>query len=105
MSTRNAVFMCALIAGGMLALPAASHAEVSLSLNIGVPPPAPRVEVVPPPRQGYVWAPGYWRWEGRHHEWIDGRWIEERHGHRWVPERWVHEGPYWRLVPGHWKRV
>ena len=48
----------ALIAPAMFT-PAA--AQVDLSLNIGVPPPAPIYEAVPAPRVGYVWAPGFWR--------------------------------------------
>ena len=104
MSARNVVILCALIAGGVVALPAVSHAQVSLSVNIGVPPPPPRVEAVPPPRSGYVWAPGYWRWEGRRHVWMDGHWERARPGHYWVAERWVQEGRHWRLEPGHWER-
>jgi hypothetical protein len=104
MSARNVVILCTLIAGGMVALPSISHAQVRLSVNIGVPPPPPRVEVVPPPRSGYIWAPGYWRWEGRRHVWMDGHWQMERPGHYWVAERWVQEGRHWRMEPGHWER-
>ena len=104
MSARNVVIMGALIAGGVVALPAVSHAQVSLSVNIGVPPPPPRVEVVPPPRVGYVWAPGYWRWEGRRHVWVGGRWVRARPGEIWVAERWVQEGRHWHMEPGHWEK-
>jgi len=38
------------------------------------PPPPLRVEVVPPPRPGHVWAPGRWAWENDRHRWIEGRW-------------------------------
>lgn len=51
-------------------------------------PPPPRAEVVPPPRAGYAWDPGHWRWEGG--------------GYRWVPGHWAARGPNWRWVPGHW---
>jgi hypothetical protein len=75
------------------------------TVSIGRPPPPPMVETIPPPRAGYVWAPGYWRWENERHLWAPGRWIEERRGQRWVPDRWV-EGPNgaWRFQPGHWAR-
>lgn len=81
-------------------------AQVGVNITIGVPPPAPRYEVVPPPRAGYVWAPGYWRWEHEQHVWAPGRWMEARHGEHWVADRWAHvEGPHggWRHEPGHWE--
>src|SRR3954471_11244492 len=33
-------------------------------------PPAPRVEDTPAPREGYVWAPGYWSWDGSNYVWV-----------------------------------
>ena len=53
-------------------------AQVTINVDIGVPPPPPRVEVVPAPRRDYVWAPGYWRWKGREHVWVSGRWVRDR---------------------------
>src|SRR5215467_13031408 len=69
-------------------------AFAGVNINIDIAPPPARVEVVPPPRPGYVWAPGYWAWEGRQHVWREGRWIVVRPGYYWVPERWVeYRGP------------
>ena len=51
---------------------------VSVAIDLGTPPPAPRIEVIPPPRVGYLWAPGYWAWTGHRHEWVAGRWLEAR---------------------------
>ena len=62
MQTRKLALLAALaIAGGAAATftPPAS-AQVSFSLSVGTPPPPMRYEVVPAPRPGYVWAPGYW---------------------------------------------
>ncbi len=42
----------------------------SSSLDIDVAPPPVRVEVVPPPRVGFVWAPGYWEWREHAHVWV-----------------------------------
>ncbi len=75
MFMRNVV-LCAVIGLGSAAMPAA--AEVSISINLGVAPPAPRYEVVPAPRAGYAWAPGYWHWENERHVWSQGRWIAAR---------------------------
>jgi hypothetical protein len=73
------------------------------AIDIEIAPPEPRVVVVPPPRAGYVWAPGYWAYHGHHHVWVEGRWLKERPGWHWVPDRWVaHEGRY-RYEPGRWE--
>lgn len=86
---------------GPLAMVSLARAAV---IDIEVAPPAPRVVVAPPPRHGYIWAPGYWAYRGHHHVWVDGRYIRERPGQRWVEDRWVpHEGRY-RYEPGHWER-
>ena len=58
---------------------------------------------MPPPRYGYVCAPGYWRLEGRRHEWVQGRWLENRRDHAWVPDRWTPVGHRWHYDPGHWE--
>ena len=83
-------------------------AGVNLNVDIQVAPPPPQVEVVPVPRPGYVWAPGYWAWEGGRHVWIGGHWVSVRRGYYWVPDRWVEyqgpRGPRWHLDPGHWER-
>src|SRR5258708_26159547 len=76
----------ALIAPAMFS-PAAAQASMSVGLTIGTPPPAPVYEVVPAPRVGYAWAPGYWHWEGSRHSWHAGYWMPERRGYHWVPDR------------------
>jgi YXWGXW repeat-containing protein len=80
-------------------------AQISLDVIIGSPPPPVRVEVVPAPRPGYVWAPGYWAWNGRQHVWYDGRWEAERPDQRFVPAHWVDTPGGWRFVPAHWDHV
>jgi hypothetical protein len=62
-------------------------AAQSLGIYIGTPPPV-RYQYVPPVPAGYVWAPGYWRWDRGRQVWIDGRWMKPRHGHRWAPGHW-----------------
>lgn len=79
-------------------------ASAGVGIDIQIAPPAPRVIEVPPPRPGFVWAPGYYRWDGHRHVWVDGRFMRERRGSHWVPEHWVeHHGRY-RFAPGHWER-
>jgi len=79
-------------------------AQASPNVFIGTPPPAPVYEMVPAPRAGYVWAPGYYRWERGHHVWTAGHWMPERAGYRWVPDRWDHGPKGWYHVAGRWDR-
>ena len=87
---RKRVFAIALAAAAIVAGPAFAQVNVF----IGTPPPPPRVEVVPAPRAGHVWA--------------NGHWIEARRGQHWVPDHWVkyrdsnRDG--WRHDAGHWDR-
>jgi len=95
-----------LTAGLILALGAAVAPATSQAgeVIIGVGPPVARVEVVPGPRSGYVWSPGYWRWNGYRHVWVGGYWVRERVGWHWVPAHWVANGPRWHYVGGYWTR-
>jgi hypothetical protein len=94
------------LAGGIVfaaaALTAPNTRQARVDVIVGVAPPAARVEVVPAARVGYVWAPGYWRWNVHRYFWVPGYWVPARHGYRWVPSHWVAYGPRWRYVPGYW---
>jgi len=83
---------------GAVALPAAAEIYVNIA------PPAPRYEVVPAPRAGYVWAPGYWDWRGHRHVWVRGHWERERHGYYWHPNRWIERDGHYVLEKGRWDR-
>jgi hypothetical protein len=99
MNVRKALVAALLVisAGSM-----ASFAQARSYVEVDVAPPPDRVEHMPPPRAGYVWAQGYWRWDHGHHVWVKGHWIHERHGHHWVNDQWVHDGGRWRFEGGHW---
>jgi len=101
MLSRKALVMTAF---ALTAAVSSIASEAAVVVDVAVAPPEPRVVVVPAPRAGYVWAPGYWRWNGARYVWADGRWVHERRGYRWVPEQWVAAGPHWHFVPGHWER-
>jgi WXXGXW repeat (2 copies) len=104
MMKRTAISLLAVAA---ILVPVASTPAAAqvFSLQIGTPPPAPVYEVVPAPRAGYAWAPGYWRWEHERHVWMPGRWMAARAHHHWVADHWV-EGPHggWHYQQGHWDR-
>ena len=67
------------------------------------PPPPAREERAPAPRDGYVWASGYWEWSGRAYSWVPGRFIFEHRGAHWVPDRWDQINSQWQHVNGHWE--
>lgn len=93
-------------AGAIYAPSAAARTHVAVGISIGVAPPPVRFERVPPPRRGYVWAPGYWRWNGHahRHAWVGGSWVHARPGYRYRHARWVRQGRNWRFAPGYWGR-
>jgi hypothetical protein len=85
--------------------PAAQAQVVGVDVRIGTPPPAPRYEVVPAPRHGYAWAPGYWAWNGHRHVWVGGHWERmRRHYARYEPAHWQPGPGGWVFIPGHWVR-
>lgn len=98
----GACFSAALACAAMSAVPAQARAVVGVS--IGVAPPPLRVERIGV-RAGYVWAPGYWRWNGARHVWVGGTWVVARPGYRYVGAGWVRVGPDWRFHRGRWVRL
>lgn len=88
-----------------LALGKADQALAGVGIIVGVAPPAPIVEVVPPhPAPGYVWRPGYWSWNGFRYVWVPGVYVvAPRPGVVWVPGRWVVRRRGWVWVGGHWR--
>jgi hypothetical protein len=86
-------------------VPFASSADVSFS--IGVAPPAPIIETVPPPppAPGYVWTPGYWSWNGVTWVWVPRRYVVAPFpGAVWVTGRWARHGHDWMWEDGRWRR-
>lgn len=81
---------------------AAIAAPVNIAVRVG--PPPPRVEVIPAPRAGYVWTPGYWDWRGNRHYWVNGAYVRERRGYVYAQPNWVQDGDRWRLHRGAWAR-
>ncbi len=82
----------------------AAPAYAQLSVNINLAPPAPQYEVVPTIQPGYVWAPGYWGWNGDRHIWVRGRTIVQREGFLWAPDRWEQRDRTFFRTAGHWER-
>jgi WXXGXW repeat (2 copies) len=86
---------------GAVAAPVASNAAVYV--DVAVAPPPPQVEVVPAARVGYVWAPGYWRWNGYRYVWVGGRYIHARRGYHYASPVWVQVNGRWHYQEGGWR--
>jgi hypothetical protein len=104
MHTRNIALLAALAltAGTLTAFAPAASAQVSIGISVGTPPPPLRYEVVPPPRVGYVWAPGYWDWGGASYVWVTGAWHRDRPGYVYYQPRWVNERGRWVQRRAYW---
>jgi|SRR6185312_13084632 len=100
--SRKALLLGLMLAAGAATAPGIASAGVSIDINVA--PPPVRVETVPAPRIGFIWAPGYWEWRDRAHVWVPGRYIHERRGYHWVPDRWDQRGRKWHHERGHWER-
>lgn len=101
MKTRT-VLSAALFSAALIGSVPSAMARAYVDIEIA--PPAPRVEVVPAPRAGYEWAPGYWNWNGHHHVWVGGHYIHARAGYHWVAHRWDARGGRYHMEEGHWER-
>jgi hypothetical protein len=85
--------------GGAAFVPLQAMAD---TIIVRMAPPAPRHEVVPPPRHGYAWVPGYWNWNGHRYVWSRGHWERERVGYVYHQPEWVQDGRRWRFNRGGW---
>jgi WXXGXW repeat (2 copies) len=90
---------------GGLALAASMSMSAGAQVHIRIGPPAPvHEEMGRPPHEGWVWQPGYHRWDGEHYVWVGGTWAEPpHHGARWVPGHWDHRHGEYVWVEGHWR--
>lgn len=79
-------------------------APASAAIYVQVAPPAPRVEVIPSPRRGHVWAAGHWEWKKNKHQWVKGTWIRERRGYIYNQPAWTERDGRWQMERGNWRR-
>lgn len=83
---------------------ASAPAVEARDIYVQVAPPAPRVEVVPAPRKGYLWTPGYWDYRGNRHVWVNGSYVRERRGYHYAAPGWHERDGRWVLNRGSWNR-
>jgi hypothetical protein len=99
---RIALLLTLCLADGFLLLKMSPASAAELLASVA--PPPLRDENPGHARDGYVWAPGHWDWNGQAYRWVSGSWIVEHGKARWIADQWEPTGSQWRFVPGHWER-
>jgi hypothetical protein len=86
----------------MLAISAASFAQIGISITI--PPPAlPVYEQPPVPAEGYIWTPGYWAYADDDYYWVPGTWVMAPEvGFLWTPGYWGWGNDRYVFYDGYW---
>ena len=85
---RNLPLRSLLFALMIPALPAASSAQIILSIGFA-PPPLPVYEQPVCPSEGYIWTPGYWAYAQEGYFWVPGTWeMAPEPGLLWTPGYW-----------------
>jgi hypothetical protein len=102
---RIARFVFALVlAAGILAIPAPSHAQVAVGVSVRIGPPALPVYAQPfCPGPGYIWVPGYWAYGDDDYFWVPGTWeIAPEPGFLWTPGYWGWNEGFYVWHAGYW---
>lgn len=98
------ILVAALFATGLLGTAATPLPAMAVDVYVRSAPPPPREERVPVARRGHVWAPGYWKYQGKRHVWTKGHWERERRGYAYRPTEWVERDGRWHMKRGGWDR-
>jgi WXXGXW repeat (2 copies) len=91
-----------LLAIVMLAMPAASFAQVLVSITTA-PPELPVYEQPICTGEGYIWTPGYWAYGPEGYFWVPGTWVlVPEPGLLWTPGYWVWSDGLYVWHAGYW---
>jgi len=86
----------------MLAISAASFAQVGIFINMA-PPALPVYEQPPLPAEGYIWTPGYWAYDQGDYYWVPGTWVmAPQVGFLWTPGYWGSGNGMYAFNEGYW---
>jgi hypothetical protein len=89
---------------GMLAISAASFAQVRVGVAITIAPPELPVYDQPIcPGDGYIWTPGYWAYGDDDYYWVPGTWVlAPEVGFLWTPGYWGWGDGGYIFYDGYW---
>jgi hypothetical protein len=95
--------LLAMILATSLGVSVGTYAAVAIDIDVA--PPAPRHENAPP-RAGYIYTPGYYKWDDSHHQhvWTDGEYQAERHGEHYVAQKWTEKDGHYHSDDGRWEK-
>jgi hypothetical protein len=79
-------------------IPATARTNVDFYVNVA--PPVAPYEVIPAPRAGFVWVPGFWDWRHGRYHWVAGHHARHWPGYHYEPVRWVHRGGHYYRAGG-----
>lgn len=88
----------------LLAISAASSAQISFGVSIRIAPPElPVYEQPVAPDDGYIWTPGYWAYGDDDYYWVPGTWVEAPEvGYLWTPGYWDGDSGNYIFHEGYW---
>jgi hypothetical protein len=88
----------------LLAVSAASSAQVGFAVSIRIAPPElPIYEQPICPEDGYIWTPGYWAYGNDDYFWVPGTWVMAPEvGYLWTPGYWGGDNDDYVFHEGYW---
>jgi len=88
----------------LLAISAASSAQIGVAISIRIAPPElPVYEQPVCPEDGYIWTPGYWAYGDEDYYWVPGTWVAAPEvGYLWTPGYWGGDGDDYVFHEGYW---
>jgi hypothetical protein len=88
----------------LLAISAASSAQIGVAISIRIAPPElPVYEQPICPEDGYIWTPGYWAYGDEDYYWVPGTWVVAPEvGYLWTPGYWGGDGDDYVFHEGYW---
>ena len=88
----------------LLAISAASSAQIGVGISIRIAPPElPVYEQPICPEDGYIWTPGYWAYGDEDYYWVPGTWVAAPEvGYLWTPGYWGWGGDAYAWNDGYW---
>jgi hypothetical protein len=97
-----------LSACSLIALTAAAHAQLNISVSANVAPPPLQIYEQPPMPEGdHLWTPGYWAWDrsDADYYWVPGTWVSAPEPDLlWTPPYWGWNDGSYAFHSGYWAR-